>query len=179
MKKFAAILMILILCFSLAACGEPSPSDALKADLENAKASPDEILGDMDDGFGAEATEALIDKVLEFDYELGEEKIDGDVATVELTITTYPFGDMFNSIILDFISEAFANPSMTDEEMNAALDQLLMDALDSADKTYSETVDVELAMVDGAWVVQEGDAWANALTGGMLDFANDANDLFS
>ena len=41
------------------------------------------------DGFGEEATQALIDKVLEFDYKLGEEKIDGDSATVEAVSYTH------------------------------------------------------------------------------------------
>lgn len=84
MKKKVTILLLALCLVFLAACGAPSPSDALKANLEDAKSSPDEIIeGIGSDGFGEEATQALIDKVLEFDYELGEEKIDGDTATVE------------------------------------------------------------------------------------------------
>ena len=112
-----------------------------------------------------------MDKVLEFDYQLGEEKIDGDKATVETTITTYPFGEIFTGIVADFIPQAFANPDMTDDDASALLDQLLMDALDKADKTYSKTITIELSQEDGEWVVQESDEMSNALTGGMLDFA--------
>ena len=156
----------------MTACGTASPTDALKADLENAKSSPDEIIGQLgEDGFGEEATQALVDKVLEFDYQLGEEKIDGDKATVETTITTYPFGEIFTGIVADFITQAFANPDMTDDDASALLDQLLMDALDKADKTYSKTITIELSQEDGEWVVQESDEMSNALTGGMLDFA--------
>ncbi|MCI7147970.1 MAG: hypothetical protein SO251_08540 [Candidatus Fimisoma sp.] len=171
MKKVSILLLALCLIF-MTACGTASPTDALKADLENAKSSPDEIIGQLgEDGFGEEATQALVNKVLEFDYQLGEEKIDGDKATVETTITTYPFGEIFTSIVGDFVTQAFANPDMTDDDASALLDQLLMDALDKADKTYSKTITIELAQEDGKWVVQESDEMSNALTGGMLDFA--------
>ena len=171
MKKVSILLLALCLIF-MTACGTASPTDALKADLENAKSSPDEIIGQLgEDGFGEEATQALVDKVLEFDYQLGEEKIDGDKATVETTITTYPFGVIFTGIVADFITQAFANPDMTDDDASALLDQLLMDALDKADKTYSKTITIELSQEDGEWVVQESDEMSNALTGGMLDFA--------
>ena len=171
MKKVSILLLALCLIF-MTACGTASPTDALKADLENAISSPDEIIGQLgEDGFGEEATQALVDKVLEFDYQLGEEKIDGDKATVETTITTYPFGEIFTGIVADFIPQAFANPDMTDDDASALLDQLLMDALDKADKTYSKTITIELSQEDGEWVVQESDEMSNALTGGMLDFA--------
>ena len=171
MKKVSILLLALCLIF-MTACGTASPTEALKADLENAKSSPDEIIGQLgEDGFGEEATQALVDKVLEFDYQLGEEKIDGDKATVETTITTYPFGEIFTGIVADFITQAFANPDMTDDDASALLDQLLMDALDKADKTYSKTITIELSQEDGEWVVQESDEMSNALTGGMLDFA--------
>lgn len=172
MKKVTILLLALCLVF-LTACGSSSPTDALKADLENAKASPDEIIGEIgDEGFGEEATEALIDKVLEFEYEFGEEKVDGDTATVETTITTYPFGDMFTTVISDFITQAMANPNITEDEMTALLDSLLMDAMDGAEKTYEKTITIELKKDGNAWVVQESDELSNALTGGMLDFAN-------
>lgn len=38
MKKLLVMLLALIMCFGMAACGQKdSPSDALKADMENAK----------------------------------------------------------------------------------------------------------------------------------------------
>ncbi len=176
MKK--TIVLLLALCLIvLTACGPATPTAALKTDLENAKASPEEIMGEMgEDSFGEEATNALVNKVLEFEYKLGEETIDGETATVETTITTYPFGQIFTNVVSNFIAQAFANAgSMTDEDMTALMDKLLIEELNKAQKTYTETIEIQLAQEDGKWVVQEDADMSNALTGGMIDFANSMN----
>lgn len=174
MKKKVTILLLALCLVFLAACGSPSPSDALKADLEDAKSSPDEIMeGIGSDGFGEEATQALIDKVLEFDYKLGEEKIDGDSATVEVTITTYPMGEVFTTVITTLLSSDMETlGAMSEEEMTEWMDETLMAELDKAEKNYKSDITVTLEKEDGAWVVQESDELSNALTGGMLDFAS-------
>lgn len=177
MKKLFVVLLVLCMLF-MTACGTPTPSEALKADMENAKSSPEEILGDVgDDGFSEESNKLLIEKILEFDYKLGEEVINEEkgTATVETTITTYPFGDMFTSIMSKLISEAFANPNMTDAQLEARMDALLADGLKGLEKTYTKTIKIELALEDGQWVVQESDAMSDALTGGMLSWANSVN----
>ncbi len=177
MKKLLVLLLTLCLVFGMAACGSASPSDALKADMENAKSNPEEIMGDIgEDGFGEKATQALVDKVLEFEYDLGEEVINGETATVETTITTYPFGDIFKTVITNYITAAFQSETVTtDDQMLELMDKLLIEELEKAEKTYTKTVTITLEQEDGAWVVQEDDEMANALTGGMLDFANNMN----
>lgn len=172
MKKVLVLLLTFCLVM-LTACGAPSPTDVLKADLENAKSSPEEIMGEIgEDGFGEEAMEQLIKKVLEFDYELGEEKIDGETATVETTITTYPFGQMFTNVVTNFITQAISSAGETsDEDMAKLMDDLLIEELEKAEKTYKKTVSIELALEDGNWVVQETEEMSDALTGGMISFA--------
>ena len=154
-----------------------SPSDALKADMENAKSGAEDLMGDLDDSLGEEAGQAFIDKMLDFDYKLGEESVDGDTATVETTITTYPFGDIFSQVLTDYITEAFSNLDMTEEEGQQLMASLMTEALDKAEKSYETTVTVNLAKEDGQWVVQEDDALANALTGGIYDMANSYSSL--
>ena len=51
------------------------------------------------------------------------------------------------------------------------LDEQLTSSLNDAKKDYSKTITVTLKKESGKWVVQEDDAFSNALTGGMLDFA--------
>ena len=176
MKKVLILLLTLSLIM-LTACGAPSPSDVLKADLENAKSSPEEILGEIEEtGFGEKAMGQLIEKVLEFDYELGKETIDGDTATVETTITTYPFGQIFTNVVTNFITQAFANAgNLSDEDMAKLMDDLLLDELEKAEKTYKKTVSIQLKLEEDKWVVQETKEMSDALTGGMLSFADNMN----
>ena len=168
MKKILVLLLTMCIVM-LTACGTPSPSDVLKADLENAKSSPDEIVSEIGDtGFGEEAMSELVQKVLAFEYELGEETIDGETATVETTITTYPFGEIFTTVVTNFITQAFTNAGdLSDEDMAGLIDQLLIEELGKAEKTYKETVSIQLKLEDGNWVVQETKEMSNALTGGM------------
>ena len=144
MKKIAVALLALIMCFTFAACSSPSPYRRTSRLIWK---MPSQVLTRSSAIWAAtdserEATEALVDKVLEFDYELGEETIDGDTATVEATITTYPFGEMFSNLLISFMGEALADPTMTEETMMDTLDQLLIESLDSAEKTYEATVTV-------------------------------------
>jgi len=75
MKK--TIVLLLALCLVLlTACGPASPTDALKADLENAKSSPEEIMGEMgEDGAPGAAGKSA--------YELAKENGLTDAATEE------------------------------------------------------------------------------------------------
>ena len=172
MKEFIIVLLALIICFGMTACSKDSPSDALKADLENAKSNPEELAEGMDEGFGEEAGKAFVEKMLDFDYKLGEEKVDGDTATVQATITTYPFGEIFTQVLTDYISQALADPNLSEDDINALMDSLMLEALKSAEKSYETTVDVTLKKGDDGWEVQEDDELANALTGGIYDLAN-------
>jgi len=177
MKKIFVLLLVLCMLF-MTACGTPTPSEVLKADMENAKSSPEEILGDVgDDGFSEASNKLLVEKILEFEYELGEEVINEEkgTATVETTITTYPFGDMFTSMMTKLIAEVFANPNMTDKQLEARMDALMADGLKDLKKDYTKTVKIKLALEDGQWVVQESDEMADALTGGMLSWADSVN----
>ena len=120
MKKILALLISLMMVFSLTACGGPSPTDvsdnfltAIKnADNEalaecyvedefdlfqeasDAAESDDEEDGDKEEAEADDALtkvyeENLVPKMLEFEYELSNEKIDGDKATVDVTEKTY------------------------------------------------------------------------------------------
>ena len=60
---------------------------------------------------------------------------------------------------------------MSETEAAAYLDEQLTSSLNDAKKDYSKTITVTLKKESGKWVVQEDDTFSNALTGGMLDFA--------
>ena len=87
-------------------------------------------------GMSKETAEKFVVKVLEFDYTFGEETINDDKATVDVTITTYNFTSMFSDMLTDLYSKAIelAFSGLTEEELekqvNAMADQALSGSLD-------------------------------------------------
>ena len=70
--------------------------------LSEGSYSEDELMGTVDLVLGEseegeeydEATKKFKEKVIDFDYTIGEERIDGENAEVDVTIKTYDFGTM-------------------------------------------------------------------------------------
>lgn len=171
MKKFLVVLLAIVMCFGMVACADKSsPSAAVEKDIKDAKSAPEEFMGEIEeDGMGKEAQELMIEKFLDFDYKLGEEKIDGDKATVEATFTTYPFGQIMQDVLTKYMTEAFANLDKSEEELETLMNDLLVDGLKNAKKDFVSTVTMELVKEKGEWVVQDSDDLTNAITGGLLD----------
>src|SRR5699024_6523434 len=112
----------------------------------------------------------------DFEYVIGDETIDGENATVEVTIKTYPLGDIFEDVFTSLISQIMSDPTM---DVDTAMSDLLIEKISAAEKTYEQTVTVDLVMSDGQWQVQTNDDIVNALSGGMNDFANNMDSLLA
>ena len=116
MKKIIVVALVAVFCLgALAGCSSaPSPTQVTQNFLDAVKASDSEEIQNsytngsfsFEDMTSSEASEegtqlneetanALSSKLLEFDYELSNEQINGDTATVDVAITTYPLGDAF------------------------------------------------------------------------------------
>ncbi|MDO4383488.1 MAG: hypothetical protein Q4C18_03220 [Eubacteriales bacterium] len=119
-------------------------------------------------------------RLIQFEYKMGEEKIDGDSATVTVDITTYKMGDTFVAGFKDFFSQAMDlyNSNASDEEVSKVMADSLHKKLSGLKKKeYKETATFHLSKENGKWVIDEMDdddneAALNALTGGMMDATN-------
>lgn len=198
MKKTAAVLVVafaVCLCLvSLPACSsEPSPSEVAKYALEAMKAQDSEALakyysGDMSslegsisslnsgDAQMSESQSALMDsfaqKLFDFDYQLGEETINGDTATVMVSISTYAMGTAFAEALTDYFNSAFAMAfgGASQEELENLLYDSLKSKLDAlSEKTHTSNVELTLTKGDGGWMLDPlSDEAADAFTGGLI-----------
>ena len=199
MKKAITIITALMMCIcgamALTGCGEPSPSDTAKTFLDALKAQDAEAMTavyageglDVEGGlFGEESDdeesllsgetleEALLKKILDFDYEITNEKIDGDKATVTVDVTTYPMGDTFSQIYADLMTQiwglAFSDAS--DKEVQTVIDGIFTKHWDAmTEKSYKGTADLSLTKTEDGWKVDEIDDdgdFFNVLTGNMV-----------
>lgn len=208
----AGIAVLCALCIGLAGCGGPSPTDVTKQAIEAVKAQDTDALAKVYAGDAANIStdmfastpesEELADssdltddqqqvvkdfygKLLDFDYTVSDEQIDGDSATVKVTVNTYNFGSVFSKAVQDTLSTAFMYAFSTDQDAaQKATTQAMIDSLDTqmkslTDKDKSATATVSLEKQDGNWVVQpfDGDFY-NALTGGAYDLSNNMQKSF-
>lgn len=213
MKRLLAITVSLVMVLSLTACGGPSPTDVADTFLtaikeqnaesiaecyvndefdlfEEASNAADGEVSDedkeeeADDALTKVYDENLVPKMLEFEYELSNEKIDEDKATVDVAVTTYQLGSAFTSFFGEYLSQAFALAfsDTSDEQMSALAANILTSKLDGlTEKTYQKTVTLSLIKKDDKWVVDKVDGnkdVLNALSGGIVDAVSNMSTAF-
>ena len=199
MKKFAAFALVasLLVVLGLAGCASaPTPSsitgkalDALKAqDYETLQTcySGDvggtdvkELAGQMTgmdlsavtDEQKAQA-EKLVSVLTDFDYTIGEETIDGDKATVEVTITSRDLGPVFSDAIGAYFTEAFTSAlgGASEEELaQMFLDTLTEKISAQTEKSHTATTTFNLTQTDGEWKLDQFSTDnLDCIMGGML-----------
>ena len=194
MRKIFSIFLIFVLAASLSACGSaPTPKDiaekylaAIKAQdeegisaLSEGSYSEDELMGTVDLVLGEseegeeyeKKKKKFKEKVIDFDYTIGEERIDGENAEVDVTIKTYDFGTMLGQYAERAMSElmAAAVDGASQEEIDAMDRKILEEELDKlTEKSYETTVPMKLKKVEGEWKVakmEDDSEFMNAILG--------------
>lgn len=208
MKKRIISVMLLSALVLLCACGSSSASkpevtpsetvdqflkgiqdedqDAIKKVYEEntfdlgAEAWDDDDEEGMDTAMNKVLTDDFYPRLIDFEYKIGEEEINGDEATVKVDITTYKMGDAFVAGFKDFFAGAMDlyNSKASDEQVSKVMSEKLHKQISALKKKeYKKTATFHLTKEDGAWVVEDMDddnneAALNILSGGMLDAEN-------
>lgn len=213
MKKIFCILLIVAMVFTMAACGNKpsvqntdeeeimSPTQTLDAFLKAFKARDADKLNefyegesddlifwkDLEDPALAGLMDKMMEKLLDFDYALSNEKIDGKTATVDVNFTTYDIGgiltDIFSSMATDF--KTFAIMGLSPEELEKEINEIMTEKFEEyakiAKKERVVSVPVKLVMINGRWLVKDissTDEIVDALSGGLTEFAENIGDIF-
>ena len=214
-RKLLVITAIMVMIAVLSGCGPkiPTPTETTDSFLQALKSQDAEAIAGVYDGTDVDLLEAASDsaednetdvdsettdtgleavyeeqmlpKMLDFDYELSNEQIDGDKATVDVKITTYRIGDAFTAFFSDYISQAFmlAFSDASEEDLDALATTILAGKLaDLSEKTYEKTATLSLSMKDDKWVVdniEDSDEFLDAITGGLVTSMKTMTDAFS
>lgn len=200
MRILAVAAVACLACLLLSACGTTmSPTDTTKAFLDAMKASDTEKISQYYSGdasaFGTDSLEqelgssssagnlseedkqnlkTISEKIMDFDYSVGNEKIDGDSATVDVTLKTYDFGtaltDAVNNVYTSVLSEAFNGKTPSSEKIASKVYKEFAKQIGKhKEKSETTTVTMKLAKEDGSWKVSEVDEdFLDALTGKMI-----------
>ena len=193
-KRIALLTAILLLVMMFCACGAPSPtktvdtfltaikdqnSETIASVYENGsfdllENSNDGTNGFIEDEFSEELQNAIMEKVLSFDYELFDEKINGDTATVKVTMSTYNLGAAMDEFMEQYITQALqmAFSGASDEDIEELANTLFAEQIEKAEKYYSGTAVIDLTKDDDGWKVDGLDdtgEFMNILLGGLID----------
>ena len=209
-RKYCAFLLIALLLIGLTGCGGgQTPTDVTKQFLDAIKSKDSkkiekvyagkelEIvnngLTDLTGEKAEESTETSFDeensklfeeKLLSFDYEMSNEKIEDNKATVDVSITTYKIGDAFTNILSNYIQEAFALAfsGALKEEINKVMNSCFKDEFEKLEKKeFQKTATVSLTKGDDGWTVDEiedDSEFMDAITGGMVSIVKGWGDAF-
>ena len=199
--------------FSMAACGNKpsaqntdeeeimSPTQTLDAFLKAFKARDADKLNefyegesddlifwkDLEDPALSGLMDKMMEKLLDFDYALSNEKIDGKTATVDVNFTTYDIGGIMKDIIENMLSDAaaLALSGLTQEELEAEINEIMTKKFEEyakiAKKEKVVSIPVNLVMINGRWLVKDisrTDDIMDALSGGLTEFAENIGDIF-
>lgn len=199
-RRILSLLMVFVVTVSLCSCGTPSPTDTVDKFLNGIKTqNNEEIKGiyadeefefanELNEEDGKELNKVLQEKMfpmlMDFQYTLSNEVIDGNKATVDVTVKTYNFGGAFTNFMSNYLTQALAlafgdsNESKIDK---LAANLLETELTDLTEKTYEETATITLTSTENGWVIDEleddGDVM-NILTGGIVKSVSSMNNLF-
>lgn len=178
MKKLVIVIVGVLLLFGCSCALMDTPTKKTEDYLNKYKNLDDDVLGDLDlsaeaENLNDENTETYKDLIKrqyqDMKYDVVNESIDGDQATVTVTLTVY---DLYKT---SQAADAYltANPNEFTEN-NVYNNDLFMkyklDKMNDTEDTIDYTVDFYLAKVDGDWVVQEPDETVKQKIHGLYDY---------
>lgn len=209
-KRYLWLLIALacmLVVISLAGCGasSPSPSETTDTFLKGIQTGDDEMVnsvyapGDfkISDAIESEGDDtgtfdeneemykALAGKMREFEYELSDEQIKGDKATVTVKIRTYPLGSVMTDFISDYMSQALvlAFSDTSEEKLEKLATTIFTEKMNAlSDKSYQKDATLTLTKEDNVWKVDDiskNDEFINALSGNLISAMEQLEEAFS
>ena len=137
--------------------------------LESSTTVPSEL-----DASHQKAYDAFLARLVDFDYEVGQAQVDGDSATVQVTVKTRDLDAYFNDCMSDYLARTLADARYTGAVSNQNQARLFVDVADEhaqqlGGKDQSATVELGLVRAGGTWKLDTLDASElDALTGGFF-----------
>ena len=203
MKKYLAVILALIQCLSFAGCGSKraSAESVVKNGIKAFQSADQEAIqqywGDTDftdvpteeassedDVYGQELLEKLASNLTYQITESSEDESTGS-AIVTVEFTNIDMGVIVPEWIGDIFTQAFGYAFLPEDQQPSEeeLNEMYMDSLNSAidnhaDDFVTNTVDVNLSLVDDEWKINATDDVVDAMVGGMISSFSSVEDSF-
>lgn len=194
MKRMLSLVLSAVLMISLAGCGgRESAEDVVKNAIEALKSYDTEKIsaywgGDsaIAEGDGQESEEMLQAIFEGITYEIVSSKEEETTASVEVKISNLDMssvmGDTISELFVKLLGDSFSGgEQMSEEEQEQLFNDTFLEKLKSGEyETVEKTVTVSLTLTDKKWTIdQDNNEAYDALTGGMLTYAETMGNAFS
>lgn len=188
LKKLTAIMLLLFLVVGVYGCGAKKPSDVVTTYFEEIKKGNsgefDKLLNktldksEEKENAYDESIKKLMSSMSKVTYKINSEKIEGDSATVNVTLNGPEFskviGEFMKKAMADALSKAFSEDKTSEEENAKLYDKILSECIDNM--TYAErTGDIKLTKTDGEWMINSEDSLGTLLLGIDMNAFNNIN----
>ena len=111
-------------------------------------------------------------------FEILSSTEEGDTATVKVSITNVDMANAMSQAISEMISLAFAG--LSEEELEQKSTEAMISAIaNNKDTTYTKEVDISLVKGENNWLIVPDNDLADAITGGLVSYAENINEAFS
>lgn len=167
--RAGALLLIAIISTTIIGCSGNTPTKVvekffgeiqksnLQTDLlltENAQSKIEETEGE----FTQDTQKKLQDVMAKLTFKVNSEKIEGETATVNVTVNSMDLAEVYKNVMKDAVEYIFSTSlggeEMSEEEEKAYFDKLFNQNLDKT--IYNEkTGDISLEKIDGKWKIAE------------------------
>lgn len=179
LKKFIALSLLGISLVAFVGCNKTeSPKEVVKEYFEDIKYDAENELVnntiDTENGeeevFSKETEEALKDLVKKLEYTVGDEKIDGDKATVNVTVKGCNLLELVTNTMNDAmgatVSAIFSNKEVDDSEINNIVNKTLLENIKKA-KVDERKGTVTLNKRDNKWKISTDDELTKLVLGNV------------
>ena len=203
MKKLLCAVCSAALCLSLVACGGTSRESAqsvvengIKAFQSMNQEEMQKYWGDTDfssdvassTSENEEYSQKILEKIasgLTYEITGSTEDEDAGTATVSVEFTNMDMGTVMSEWLSNAISTAFGyaflpeDQQPSDEELNEMYMDSLTETMDNnKDNTVTNSIDVQLSLVEDEWKINPTEDVIDAMVGGMMSYANSMGETF-
>lgn len=179
LKKFIALSLLAISLVAFVGCNKTeSPKEVVSEYFEDIKFNAEnELVNNVietengeEEVFTKETEEALKDLVKKLEYTVGDEKIDGDKATVNVTVKGANLLELVTNTINDAmgatVGAIFSNKEMDDSEINNIVNKTLLENIKKA-KVDERKGTVTLNKRDNKWKLSTDDELSKLVFGNV------------
>lgn len=118
----------------------------------------------------------LVEKIQDFDYEVKDEKVDGDAATVKVQITTYNFGTAYKEMYQQVVKDTNSGKLTSKTDLNDYIYKMMFNKMNAlTKKDYKKTVSIQCTKnEDGDWEtdVDTNSDLKDAMLGGIMTLSS-------